>query len=287
MAIVDDLWLAALTRDENDAGSKNRFNLTVNLDGRDVLDQDFTLGLIYGGPSVGFIPGLGKGQAGLEESSEHPLSTPFDPSVLTNSSIRLGIRGEDAWGPQHVLLFGHIQPAFTPGQFIALAMETDLTLRLSTDPSDGGGSQLTTRLRLVLPGSATTVIRRVLLLVYTESGSDVETTNSIVLQIAAAGALVLHQKITDDLNKNLARWYFLEVEGPFTKGDIDVLSGINLSILGTDAWLPKRVFVFGLDTATGRPNEVVTLVSIPEWDLGWLSTDHTEGNSPIPLQLAI
>ena len=141
-------------------------------------------------------------------------------------------------------------------------------------------------LRLVGVGSSTTVIRRVLLLVYTEGGSDVETANSILLQIAAGGALVLDQKITDDLNKNLARWYFLDVLAPFTKGDI-VSDGINLSILGTDAWLPKRVFVFGLDTVTGRPNEVVTLVSIPEWDLGWLSTDHTEGNSPIPLQLAI
>jgi hypothetical protein len=286
VTIVDDLWLAARTRDENDAGSKNRFNLTVNLDGADVLDQDFTLGLVFsGGLGGGYTPGLARGQAGLEESPEHPLSTPFDPNVLTNSSIRLGIRGDDAWGPQDVLLFGHTQPAFTPGRIIALAMETDLPLWLSTDPSDGG--QLTTRLRLVGVGSSTTVIRRVLLLVYTEGGSDVETTNSIVLQIAAGPALVLDQKITDDLNKNLARWYFLDVDAPFTKGDIDVLNGINLSILGTDAWLPKRVFVFGLDTVTGRPNEVVTLVSIPEWDLGWLSTDPTEGVSPIPLQLAI
>jgi len=284
VTIVDDLWLAVLTRNEDDAGSNNRFNLTINLDGGDFLDQDFTLGWIAsgGGPSgqAGHY-GLGQGQAGLEKSA--PLSTLLDPSALTNSSIRLGIRGDNAWGPQHVLLFGHAQPAFTPGRIIALAMETDLTLRLSSDASEG---QLTMRLRLVTPGSSTTVIRRVLLLVYTGGGSDVETTNSIVLQIAAGGALVLHQKITDDLNKNLARWYFLDVEAPFTKGDI-VPDGINLSILGTDAWLPKRVFVFGLDTVTGRPNEVVTLVSIPEWGLGWLSTDHTEGNSPIPLPLSI
>jgi hypothetical protein len=33
VSIVDDLWLAALTRDENNAGSKSRFNLTVNLEG--------------------------------------------------------------------------------------------------------------------------------------------------------------------------------------------------------------------------------------------------------------
>ena len=37
------------------------------------------------------------------------------------------------------------------------------------------------------------------------------------------------------------------------------------------------VFVFGLDTEEGRPNDVVTLSAIPKWDLGWLSTDPSEG----------
>jgi hypothetical protein len=62
---------------------------------------------------------------------------------------------------------------------------------------------------------------------------------------------------------------------------------IRLSILGTDAWLPKTVFVFGLDTASGRPNEVVTLASVPEWELGWLSTDPSEGSASVLLQLSV
>ena len=157
-------------------------NLTVNLDGGDIFDEDFT--------------GVAKRSAGIEESA--PLTTPFEANALTNSSIRLGIRGDDAWGPQHVLLLGHTQPAFTPGRTIALAMETDLSLWLSSDASEG---QLTMRIRLVGAGSSTTVIRRVLLLVYTGGGSNVETENSIVLQIAAGGALVLDRKITDDLNQ--------------------------------------------------------------------------------------
>jgi hypothetical protein len=62
VTIVDDLWLAALTRDENNAGSKNRFNLTINPDGRDVLDEDFSLGLIFsGGLGGGYTPGLARG----------------------------------------------------------------------------------------------------------------------------------------------------------------------------------------------------------------------------------
>jgi hypothetical protein len=286
VAIVDDLWLAALTKNEDDAGSDNRFNLTIDVDGVDVVDKDFILA--WGVPAQGGAPaqghdGLEQGQAGFQESGV--LSTPFESNALTNSSIRLGIRGDDAWGPQHVLLLGRTQPAFTPGRIVALAMETDLTHWLSSDSSEG---HLTMRLRLVGSGSSTTVIRRVLLLVYTDHGSDVETDSPIQLQIAAGGALVLDQQISDtpqdDLEQYTANWYFLDVDVPFTKSDI---GGISLSILGTDAWLPKTVFVFGLDTEAGRPNEVVALVTIPEWGLGWLSADPQEGNQSIALPVSI
>jgi hypothetical protein len=72
-------------------------------------------------------------------------------------------------------------------------------------------------------------------------------------------------------------WHFLEVERPFTRADVVSKGAIHLIILGTDAWLPMTVFVFGLDTEEGRPGEVVTLSAIPKWDLGWLSTDPSEG----------
>ena len=61
----------------------------------------------------------------------------------------------------------------------------------------------------------------------------------------------------------------------------------RLRILGTDAWLPKTVFVFGLDTPSGRPNDVVTLASVPEWELGWLSTDPSEGSASVMLPLNV
>jgi hypothetical protein len=275
LALVDNLWLAALTKDEDEAGTDEGLNLTINIDGGDVFDQDFTLG-----------GGLGQGQAGLEESGL--LTTPFESSALTNSSIRLGIRGDEAWGPYHVLLIGQTQPAFEPGRVVALAMETDLTDWLSSDSSEG---HLTMRLRLVAPGASGTVIRRVLLLVYTDGENDAETDNAIQLQIAAGGNLVLHQTIgdtpQDDLEPSTANWYFLDVDTPFTRGDIASNGSIRLSIVGTDAWLPRTVFVFGLDTETGRPNEVVMLASIPEWDLGWLSADPQEGNQSVDLPLSI
>jgi hypothetical protein len=106
------------------------------------------------------------------------------------------------------------------------------------------------------------------------------------LQIAASGQLMLDQKITHDLKRVRAYWHFLAVERPFTRADIVSKGSIHLKILGTDAWLPMAVFVFGLDTEEGRPNEVVTLSAIPKWDLGWLSTDPSEGAASIALPLS-
>ena len=277
MAAIDDVWLAALTKDEDDAGSGNRFNLTVNIGGADVFGHDFVLGWNLPGQGA---TGLRDGQAGLEEAQP---PAPFDSDKLTNSSVRLGLRGDNAWGPKHVMVIGRAQPDFTPGRFLALAMETDIDRWLSADSDEG---RLTMPVRRVVAGTSSTVIRRVLLLVYTDRESDVDTESDIKLQIAASGQLMLDQKITHDLKRVRAYWHFLAVERPFTRADVVSKGAIHLSILGTDAWLPMTVFVFGLDTEEGRPNEVVTLSAIPKWELGWLSTDASEGADSVPLPLS-
>ena len=114
-----------------------------------------------------------------------------------------------------------------------------------------------------------------------------ETNSPIELQITAGGNLVLSQKIPDttqdDEEQYTANWYFFNT-APFTRGDVLSNGEIRLkNILGTDAWVPKTLFVFGLDTPEGRPNEVVPLVAIPNWALGTLSSDEDEGKPSIPL----
>jgi hypothetical protein len=272
VAVVDLLWLAALTKHEDDADSENTLNLTVNVDGDDVVDENFVMA------SWGHKPGEGLLRNAI-------LPTPFDSNGLTNSSIRLGIRDDDAWGPQHAFLFGQTQPGFEPGKTVALAMETDLVHWLSADSSEG---HLTMPIRLVSSGSSTTLIRRVLLLVATRNRPYRGTDSPIQLQIAAGGSLVLQQQIPDtpqaDFDKATSNWYFLDAAVPFTRGNVVSNGSIRMSILGTDAWLPTTVFVFGLDTANGRPDEVVNLVAIPNWDLGWLSADEPhEGKQSIDL----
>jgi hypothetical protein len=279
MALVDDLILVAKTRDEDNAGTENRHNLTVNIDGVEVFNLDF-----FG------LGGIPRGETELNENDflgalgpiPWLVATPFDSNDLTDSSIRLGIRGDDAWAPQHVLLIGRVPPEWSPGRSIPLAVETDLTTWLSSDPDEGN---LTMRLRLVGQGNGAMVIRRVLLVISTSRTQHADTESDVRLQIAAAGTIVLSAKISHAFGRHKTYWHFLDVE-PFTRNDVGP-NDIELSILGRDAWLPGLVFIFGVDTETGRPNEMVTLVAIRSWDLGWLSTEVNEGQPSVKLPLSI
>jgi hypothetical protein len=270
--IFKTLFLAVLSKNEDDAGTSNTLNLTVNVAGDDILDHDFD-------------PDMDDAEAEVITSGE--LDAPLDSSGLTNSSIRLGLRDDDAWGVQDVLLFGRAEPDFRPGRIEALAMETSLQHWLSTDSSEGN---LTMPLRLVSPGGSATVIRRVLMLIdtaWSSIGGDTATDSPIELEVRAAGNVVLKQEIhdtaQDDLEKGITNWYMMDAAVPFTRGDVLANGGITLSILGSDKWRPARIFLFGLDTATGRPNEVVNLNAEPFRDVGWMSTDTGEGSPSVEL----
>jgi hypothetical protein len=274
MAIIDKLWLATLTKDKKDAGTDaNRLNLTVNVDGDDLLDIDFGFMRASGGnlgPDSGW---LDRAQAAISDID--PLPNQIDSSLLTNSSIRLGIRTDNAWAPDAVLLLGN-----TEREVIALAMETEIGNWLSTDPKE---EKLTMPLRLVSPGSSTTLIHRVVFLCYT--GSVGGTDKPVQLQITAGGNLVLTQQIIDtkqdDFEEYTGNWHFLNAPVPFTRSDIISNGGITITVLGTDAWLPKMAFLYGLDTPSGRPNEVVRLVSITDWTLGSMSSQVPPVSLPV------
>ena len=270
MSSIDILWLAFLNRNVENAGTDSIINLTINVDGDDVLDQDYE-------------SEIGEGEAYL--IGGFAVDTPFDSATLTNSSVRLGLRDDDAWAPGDVLVFGHSQEQFNSGVAVPLAMESDLTAFLSTDVSEG---PLTIPLRLVAAGPSSTVIRRVLLLVHTQwSTDDSGTDSAIQLEIFAGENLVLREEIDNtsqsDLEEATSNWYVMNAPVPFTRSEVQAGGRIVLSILGNDAWKPMMLFVFGLDTASGRPNEVVSLVSLPVWGPRWMSTDTSEGDPSVTL----
>jgi len=278
-----DLYLAVFTKGVRDAETKDDLDVSINIDGNDVVSSNTLRWAIL---RDDMMHRANAAIAPVPNTVDEPIS--FDSALLTNSSVRVGITGDDMWVPEDILLMG---PEAATGHYIPLAGEWDIDdTRLSTDPTDGSpGSKLTIPLRLVRMGSIGTVIRRVSLLVKTSHVDDAGSEDPIRLEITAGGNPVLNQVIgdtsQDDRFKKSDNWYTLDVT-PFNKRNLMSNGGITLSIIGEDAWLPWRLFLFGLDTAEGRPSEIVPLVSVAHWNMDWLSEDTGEGQPSISLPVS-
>lgn len=267
-----------LTKSERDAETKDKLDVSINIDGSDVVSKHtIQWGILLdnmihrGNASIAPVP----------NTITEPIS--FDSVSLTNSSVRVGITGRDMWTPEHILLIG---PEAANGQCIPLAGEWDINTKLSTDATEGPGAKMTIPLRLVRLGSLSTTLRRVLLLVKTSHVDDAGSSDPIVLEITTGqGDVVLNQGIDDDSLEKSDSWYTLDLNQPSSKEQM-INGRITLSIRGRDAWLPRQLYLFGLDTAEGRPNAMITLVSVTEWNMGWLSEDTSEGQPSVNLPIS-
>ena len=70
--------------------------------------------------------------------------------------------------------------------------------------------------------------------------------------------------VQPDLEKGTANWYVMDAPVPFTAARRRRAAG-PCEHLGDDAWKLNGAVRFRLDTASGRPNQVVSLVSLPIW----------------------
>jgi len=221
---------------------------------------------------------------------------------LTDSSIRLGINGDDAWLPQHAFVFAEGVNAAGAGETQAIAIETDITNELSTDAHEGPSDM---PLHLVGAGSASQAIRRLFIFIRS-IGSDQPaddggatavphrtlTDAPLEIQIVSQGRVVVLFQISDtpqeDLEFGEANFYTMPVMVPFSRAQLDPES-ITLRIMGMDDYEPLSLFIFGADQAAGRPTSLVPLVSIPNWKnagLGVINYDPTNGTGAATLPLA-
>jgi hypothetical protein len=241
------------------------------------------------------------GQANVYEITKDDIKAPlgesplFSAEQLNESSIRVGIRGDDAWRPDTFFVWGEQDD----GLIMPLALTMDLDrpivghvlngIVLSTDASEGQTSFALGRVRL---GAASQRLQRLILLLVTADKEDAGTNDKIELQIVtSAGRLVVNHIFRDtpqdDLERAQANLYIVpldnEFDTPFSREELNDDS-IRLRITDDDAWLPERLFLFGTEDI-GQPDLVVPLVHLPVWPLGALSRDSGEGKEFVKLPL--
>ena len=199
------------------------------------------------------------------------------------------------WRPKSVFIWGEQKD----GLIIPLALDTELqgevgiagqlvNVRLSTNPGKGKLSFAPTR---VQSGAANTVIRRLLVVMTTADKEDAGTDDKIQLRIVNSDGLLAVNHIFPDTSQSdqeraQANLYYVPVNIPFSKTELS-RDSIRLSILGRDAWLPDRFFLFGLSEEEGGqpPEFVVPIVHLPTWPLSTLSMQPGEGQEEVILPI--
>jgi len=281
---LDRVWLAIRTKNIEDAGTDDPLELLITDHGIDRLHA--TLG-------PGDFRRPARGGATLYEL--HVDANNIVPENLTDSSIRVGIRGDDQWQPEDLFVWGR---RLTGGEVVPLAIETDITAKLSTEIGghEGVESVSSIPLRRVGLGNRATQIDRLFMLMETSLSDDSGTNDTITLRIFTPGLVVDFDvppggdTSQEDLEEGAANFYEVPVITSFTKGSI---STMRLEINGDDAWQPQSFFLFGLkDTVvhphfpTRRPALIVPLVHLPRWEFGIMSADSSEGQPRVQLPLA-
>ncbi len=282
MSRLERLWVAMLTHDSSYAGTNSRTVIIITEDGIDRLHHTFT---------DTSQPDQEKGLANLYRVDVE--ENYIIPGNLGNSSVRVGTRGGDLWKPEHYVVWGErVLGMQDVGSFVPIAIETDLSARLSTEDGEGN---ISFPLRRVGLGAKDMPINRLLMVILTADVNNAGTDDEIRLQITVPAASPIPGDVVrkvnfvantpqDDQERAQANFYLVPVNSSFTYNDLPAADSISLSTDGSDAWLPKSFFLFGLDNASGRPNFLVPLVCRNNWSSDkWLSTDSNEGDSSVLL----
>lgn len=295
MPRLGHFWLGTITDGSRNAGTDSSVVLIISA-GRDRSDK-----LHYTLPDTSQSD-LEGNQANIYEVNEDQIVDTFAPGridtdELNTESIRLGIRGDDAWKPLAVFVWGREKR--DEGQVVPMGLVTNLqpgisfagtlaNVTLSTDADEGA---ISFRVPQVKPGGPAMIIRTLIVAMITADEDEAGTDDLLNLRITTAdGRVVLDRDLTDteqeDQEQGEANIYFVPVDTPFSKAELGQRS-IVLSIRGNDAWLPTSFFVFGFqeELPEAFPTLVEPLVQVTTWPFGSMSTDSGEGRTSAVLPL--
>jgi hypothetical protein len=284
MPILAELYVATRTRNVSDADTDDAPKLVVKR-GSNIV---FTKKLLSGNSQFSRAAG---GVTRFDMKGEN-----LDSANLT---FELHAGGDDAWSPEHVIVWG-ISGRAGDERVIPLAAFLDLATPvtpaddgrwLSTDASEGDSV-------LAIPsvgrGKNSTRARRVIVIAATDPyggmfsdsqgpGGSLEDTGSssfITLQGGGAGRLFLSYMLPStpqaDLGQGAGAFYIVDLAAPFGRADL-AGGAFTLTTGSDDWWVPDYFAVFGVDTEIGGPKVLIPFVAAPAFQLKRMSSDPSEG----------
>lgn len=296
------LWVGMLTRNEEDADTDSPIALVVIQDGADRLYQ-----LFPDSPQTD----QGQGGANLYEIPD-TVVVPAKLSAERDLEFQLHIRGDDAWSPEVVFVWGEllgdeavIPLALSLKAVLDIAGPNSTPLVLSTDPADNGDTvrSRSPLLHKVVLGSADTRMRSCLMLISTSTEQDAGTDNRLSLETELLPdphnpdiqTLDFDDTPQEDLQTGQANLYQFTILDADEEDPIEISynmlrpDSFRLRIGGDDQWTTSSFFLFGIDQFLEdgvNVTSVIPLVYLPVWNLGQMSRDPNEGRERVFLPLA-
>lgn len=293
MALLAELYVATRTRNTADAETENAPTLVVRRGTAIVFTKQ-----LFGGD---FRTSRGAGAVWRFDL----IDTDLDSGGL---EIELWATGDDAWSPEHVIVWG-IAGRGREERVIPLAAFLDLASPVTAADrgvwvsSDTGEGERFLFVPSVDRGQDTTRARRVIVISATEaygamfplaagpgsSLAEAGTVGPLTLQAGGAGRLLLSYTLPatpqGDLAQGAAAFYIVDLAAPFSRADLTGGS-FTLTIESDDWWKPDYFAVFGVDTVTAGPNVLVPFVAASAADLRQMSSDPAEGWHSVVLKTA-
>jgi hypothetical protein len=262
------LWVGMRTGDSDSAGTDSSVVVIVNIDGTDLVHDT--------------LPDTSQDdqEAGVANLYRVEVRERADLDLLNNSSIRIGIRGDDGWSPQLFFIWGMFfeltltHAVIDVPRILALGMERGSIARLST-----GKGRTSVPVRLVQNGRDTDQFDEVFIFLSTADVDEGGTDDTINLQFIGASGVLLDFDFPHDLSRGQANFFSTRPGIKLAKSD---LVTIKLSTSGDDAWALQSIHIFGVRSIDRLVVPIVSheFDSAPDFRL---STDPGEGVSEVRL----
>ena len=293
MPILAELYVAARTRNVADADTEDLPVLVVRRANNIVFSKP-----LFGGAS---LTAQGAGAVWRFDVRDANLDS-------ADLNIQLMASGNDAWSPEHVIVWG-ISGRVGDERVIPLAAFLDLAspltaqgngIWISGDTSEG---EKILFVPSVDRGRDATRARRLIVVAATEAyprmfpaaegpGGALEQTGTvgpITLQGGGAGRLFLSYTLPstpqEDLDQSGGAFYIVDLAAPFSRNDLEG-GAFTLTIGSADWWKPDYFAVFGVDTSEAGPRALIPFVAASAFELRQMSSDPAEGFHSVVLPTA-
>jgi hypothetical protein len=294
MPTLAELYLATRTRNVEDADT-----------------DDLPVFVVRRGPDIVFSKPLFGGSVRVSRGAGAVWRFDMREMNLDSAdlSFELHASGDDAWSPEHVIVWG-ISGRVGDERVIPLAAFLDLATPVT--PHDGGiwisGDTSEGERVLFVPavgrGQNSTRARRVIVICATDpygamfpaavgpptSFQEQGTVASLTLQGGGAGRMFLSYtlpatKVGGELGRGTGAFFIVDLAAPFSRLDLEG-GAFTLTIDGFDPWVPDYFAVFGVDTALFGPRALIPFVAASAFELRIMSSDSARGFHSVVLPTA-